>query len=49
MKSPKDKPESKKPYRPPRLLVYGDLRTLTQMIGSMAQLDGGPMMLMSKS
>ena len=48
MKSPDPKPP-KKPYHPPRLVVYGDLRTLTQAIGMTAAPDGGPMMLMAKS
>jgi hypothetical protein len=28
-----DRRERKKPYQPPRLLVYGDMRTLTQLSG----------------
>ena len=40
---------SKKKYRAPRLIVYGDLRALTSMVGAKAAPDGGPMMLMSKS
>lgn len=39
----------KKQYRPPRLVVYGDLRALTSMVGAKSAPDGGPMMLMSKS
>ncbi len=49
MKSRNDKHESKKPYRAPRLLVYGDLRALTQNLGTKATPDGGPLMAMSKS
>lgn len=48
MKSPNTPPPKKK-YRPPRLIVYGDLRALTSMVGSKSTPDGGPMMLMSKS
>lgn len=48
MKSRDGKPP-KKPYHRPRLLVYGDLRTLTQAVGMKSTPDGGPMMLMIKS
>ncbi len=48
MKS-RDSKSPKKPYHRPRLLVYGDLRTLTQLIGSKGPPDGGPMMIMSLS
>lgn len=48
MKSRNSKP-SKKPYHRPRLLIYGDLRTLTQALGMKKQPDGGPMMAMSRS
>ena len=48
MKSPDKKP-SKKPYHPPRLVVYGDLRAITRAVGATSQPDGGPMMLMAKS
>lgn len=44
------KRESKrKPYHAPQLLVYGDLRALTQALGLKGKLDGGPLMLMVKS
>lgn len=48
MKS-RDSKSPKKPYHRPRLLVYGDLRTLTQAVGATAAPDGAPMMLMIKS
>lgn len=32
--------QKKKPYRPPRLVVYGDLRTLTMAKGG-SKNDGG--------
>jgi hypothetical protein len=48
MKS-RDAKSQKKPYHPPRLLVYGDLRTLTQAIGMTGPFDGAPLMLMVKS
>jgi hypothetical protein len=49
MKS-RDGKSSKKPYHRPRLLVYGDLRTLTQAIGKTGPLDGAPKtMLHTKS
>ena len=48
MKSRETKP-IKKPYHTPRLLVYGDLRALTQAIGLKGMPDGGPLMLMTKS
>ncbi len=38
MKS-RDGKSPKKPYHPPRLLVYGDLRTLTQAFGSKPPFD----------
>ena len=47
MKSRERKP--RKPYHPPRLLVYGDLAALTGAIGNKGMPDGGPMMLMAKS
>lgn len=34
-------PESKKQYRSPQLLVYGDVQTITQAVGPMGNLDGG--------
>ena len=37
-----DKPEKKKrPYTPPRLIVYGDVRTLTRENGLNPIKDGG--------
>ena len=35
------KPEPKKTYEPPRLIVYGTVRDLTQKVGIRATLDGG--------
>ena len=35
------KPEPKKSYEPPRLIVYGTVRDLTQQTGARATLDGG--------
>jgi hypothetical protein len=43
MKS-RDSKSSKKPYHRPRLLVYGDLRTLTQASTVMGKMDGAPVM-----
>ena len=40
-----DSKSAKKPYHRPRLLVYGDLRTLTQAVGMTGGMDGGPMMM----
>ncbi|MEE9265631.1 MAG: hypothetical protein V3V86_02785 [Gammaproteobacteria bacterium] len=48
MKS-RDSKSPKKPYHRPRLLVYGDLRTLTQAVGMTAAPDGAPLNLMIKS
>lgn len=31
----------KKPYEPPRLDVYGDIRKVTQTVGSAGMADGG--------
>jgi hypothetical protein len=45
-KTPK---KPKKPYHRPRLVMYGDLRTLTLAIGMRGPQDGGPMMIMVKS
>lgn len=38
-----DKPDEKKkrPYTPPRLIVYGDVRTLTRENGLNPTKDGG--------
>jgi hypothetical protein len=35
------KPEIKKPYEPPRLLVYGTVRDLTEKNGPTRTVDGG--------
>lgn len=40
MKSRKTEQPKKKPYRPPRLVVYGDLRRLTMAKGGTSA-DGG--------
>jgi len=40
---PSDSKSSKKPYHRPCLLIYGDLRTLTQGIGSNKIDDNGMM------
>jgi hypothetical protein len=31
----------KKPYQPPRLLVYGDLAEMTKAVGTKSKIDGG--------
>ena len=36
-----DNPREKKPYTAPRLIVYGDVRTLTREGGVSAAKDGG--------
>lgn len=50
-KTPRSKNAQKKPYRPPRLVVYGDLRRLTETKGGgnndglgkpRTKLGGGP-------
>ena len=41
MKQPTEKQTEKKPYQPPKLLVYGDLTQLTQARGAKGHLDGG--------
>jgi hypothetical protein len=41
MKSDVEKP-AKKPYERPKLFVYGDIRTITQTVGTGAINDGGP-------
>jgi hypothetical protein len=48
MKS-RDGKSPKRPYHRPRLLVYGDLRTLTQSLGSMAKFDNVTTMTPSRS
>jgi hypothetical protein len=35
------KPETKKPYSSPQLIVYGTVRELTQMVGASGMPDGG--------
>ena len=40
---------TKKAYRTPQLLVYGDIREITQNVGATATLDGGAGMLMIKT
>ena len=35
------KPDPKKVYEPPRLVVYGTVRDLTQKVGSTKSGDGG--------
>ena len=34
-------PPAKKPFEPPRLIVYGDIATLTRMVGKTGLADGG--------
>ena len=41
MKQPSEKQAQKKPYQPPKLLVYGDLTQMTQTTSSRGALDGG--------
>jgi hypothetical protein len=36
-----DRPSEKKPYVPPRLIVYGDVRTLTREGGPNRTKDNG--------
>ena len=40
MKQP-SKRIDKKPYQPPKLLVYGDLAEMTKAVGTRSKLDGG--------
>lgn len=40
MKQP-SKRTHKKPYQPPKLLVYGDLAEMTKAVGSKSKIDGG--------
>jgi hypothetical protein len=40
MKQP-TKHTTKKPYQPPKLLVYGDLAEMTKAVGTKGKLDGG--------
>ena len=48
MKSPEPNPV-RKPYRRPRLLVYGDLNAVTQAVGLKSKPDNSVAMLMVKS
>ena len=48
MKS-RDSKSPKKPFHRPRLLVYGDLRSLTQSLGAMSPFDNVFLMTKSKS
>ncbi|NCF29133.1 MAG: hypothetical protein GWP69_17240 [Gammaproteobacteria bacterium] len=48
MKS-RDSKSPKKPYHRPRLLVYGDLRTLTQALGPKGMFDNVTMTTMTFS
>ena len=36
-----EKPDPKKTYEPPRLIVYGTVRDLTRMVGTIDTKDGG--------
>ncbi len=40
MTQPAQRP-AKKPYHPPKLLVYGDLTEMTKSLGSKGNVDGG--------
>jgi hypothetical protein len=33
---------TKKPYRPPKLIIYGDVRQLTRAVSKNVAKDGGP-------
>jgi hypothetical protein len=35
------KRSTKKPYQPPKLLVYGDLAEMTRAAGTVSKTDGG--------
>jgi hypothetical protein len=41
MKQPSVIPAKKKPYQPPKLLVYGDLAQMTKAVGRAGRIDGG--------
>lgn len=41
MNRPSEKSEKKKPYQPPKLLVYGNLTEMTQAHGKKGHFDGG--------
>ncbi len=36
-------PRAKKPYRAPAVHVYGNIRAITQAVGSTGAMDGGTM------
>ncbi len=38
---PTDAKIARKPYHKPELMVYGDIRELTQTVGNMGAKDGG--------
>jgi hypothetical protein len=42
MTRPGQKTEQKKPYEPPKLLVYGKLTEMTQTRGTKGRADGPP-------
>jgi hypothetical protein len=41
MNRPSEKPEKKKPYQAPKLIVYGSLIEMTQAAGRKSKADGG--------
>jgi hypothetical protein len=41
MNRPSKTPEKKKPYQPPKLLVYGNLTEMTRTRGGKGKPDGG--------
>ncbi len=41
MKQPSEKETQKKPYQPPKLLVYGNVAQMTQARGKSGRPDGG--------
>jgi hypothetical protein len=41
MKQPSETLAKKRPYQPPKLLVYGDLGQMTKALGPGGKLDGG--------
>jgi len=41
MNRPPEKPEKKKPYEAPKLLIYGSLTEMTAARGSVGRPDGG--------
>lgn len=34
-------PRAPRPYAPPKIVIYGDIRTITQAVGNKGNLDGG--------